>query len=208
MMKLYFAPHTCSLAPHIVLRELGLPFELVRVQLGMHPIIVESGGNFREVNPLGYVPALALDDGRVLTEGTAILQWLADSAPNSPLATPADADERYTLQRWLGYIASELHKTFSPWLFHPEYGEHAQQIARVRLNPRLEVVEQQLQRSQFIAGDQFSLADAYLFAVVSWCRPLKISLQPWPALAAYLERMAERDSVRAAVRAEKLALAA
>jgi len=207
-MKLYFAPYTCSLAPHIVLRELGVPFELVPVQLGAHPVLADSGTRYRNVNPLGYVPALMLEDGRVLTEGTAILQWLADGIPESSLATPADVDQRYELQRWLGYIASELHKTFSPWLFHPEYGEQATNVARVRLNPRLEVVDRQLQHTPFIAGDRFTIADAYLFAVASWCRPLKISLEPWPALAAYLKRLRDRESIRAALNAEKRALAA
>ncbi|RNF86247.1 glutathione transferase GstA [Montanilutibacter psychrotolerans] len=207
-MKLYFAPHTCSLAPHILLHELGIPFELARVQLGPAPTVLSTGEDYRKVNPLGYVPALELDAGRVLTEGTAILQWLADSSPDSPLATPADVHQRYELQRWLGYIGSELHKTFSPWLFHPEYGEQAMNVARVRLNPRLDVVERQLQRHAFIAGDTFTVADAYLFAVVSWCKPLKISLQPWPALAGYLERLGQRDSIRAALAAEKRALAA
>ncbi|HEV8695872.1 MAG TPA: glutathione transferase GstA [Lysobacter sp.] len=207
-MKLYFAPHTCSLAPHIVLRELDVPFELVRVQLGANPMLADSGASYRDINPLGYVPALELKDGRVLTEGTALLQWLADSVPGSSLATPTRLDERYELQRWLGYIASELHKTFSPWLFHPEYGEQAMNVARVRLNPRLEVVERQLQRTAFIAGDRFTIADAYLFAIASWCRPLKISLEPWPALAAYLKRLTDRESVRAALNAERRALAA
>lgn len=207
-MKLYFAPHTCSLAPHIVLRELGVPFELVPVQLGAHPVLADSGTSYRNINPLGYVPALELEDGRVLTEGAAILQWLADRTPQSSLATPADVDERYELQCWLGFIASELHKTFSPWLFHPEYGEQATNIARARLNPRLGVVDRQLQHTPFIAGDHFTIADAYLFAIASWCRPLKISLAPWPALAAYLTRLRERESIRAALNAEKRALAA
>lgn len=207
-MKLYFAPHTCSLAPHIVLHELGIPFDLLRVQLGSAPLVVATGEDYRARNPLGYVPALELGDGRLLTEGGAILQFLADSVPDSPLATPADLHERYELQRWMGYIGSELHKTFSPWLFHPEYGQEAMNIARTRLNPRLDLIEHQLQRHAFIVGNSFTVADAYLFAVASWCKPLKISLGPRPALAAYLERLGQRDSIRAALAAEKRALAA
>lgn len=204
-MKLYFTPGTCSLAPHIVLRELGLETELRRVRLGPQPVLAADGGDFRRINPLGYVPALELDDGRLLTEGTAILQYLADLKPEAGLAPPAGSRGRTALQQWLAFIASELHKAFSPWLFHPEYGEQAAQVARQRIDDRFAHVERHLQTHPYLLGETFGVADAYLFVIASWARPMKISLDERPALAAYLERIGGRDSVSQALRLERAA---
>lgn len=202
-MKLYFTPGTCSLAVHIVLRELGLACELVKVQLGTEPVIAATGADFRAVNPEGYVPVLELDDGQRLTEGAAILQYLAELAPESGLLPAATPLQRYEAVRWLVYISSELHKMFSPWLFHPEYGEQAAAVARARLARRLLRVEAQLDGREFLLGEHFSVADAYLFAIVSWARPAKLPLDAFPRLQAWLARIGERDSVRAARQAER-----
>lgn len=202
-MKLYFTPGTCSFAPHIAIRELGLDAELRRVRIGADPVVVADGRDFRQINPLGYVPVLELDDGRVLTEGVAMLLHLADLKPEAGLAPAVGTSERDELHRWLNFISSELHKTFSPWLFHPEYGEQAANVARERLAKRLAVVERHLADCDYLLGERFSVADAYLFTIVDWTRPLKIALDPYPALAAYLERVRARDSVAEALRREK-----
>jgi len=204
-MKLYFTPGTCSLAPHIAIRELGLPVELRRVRLGPAPVVVADGSDFRAINPLGYVPLLELDDGRLLTEGVAILQYLADLEPGGGLAPPAGTFARVDLQRWLTFTSSELHKLFSPWLFHPEYGEHAAAVARDRIAPRLAVVERHLQGRDWLLGERFSVADAYLFTVVDWSKSTKVPLDAFPRLSAYLERVRARASVGEALRLEKAA---
>lgn len=202
-MKLYFTPGTCSFAPHIAIRELGLDAELRRVRIGADPVVVADGRDFRQINPLGYVPVLELDDGRVLTEGVAMLLHLADLKPEAGLAPAVGTPERDELHRWLNFISSELHKTFSPWLFHPEYGQQAADVARERLAKRLAVVERHLADRDYLLGERFSVVDAYLFTIVDWTRPLKIALDPYPALAAYLERVRARDSVAEALRREK-----
>lgn len=204
-MKLYFAPGTCSLAPHIAIRELALEVQLRRVRIGPEPVLAADDSDFRRINPLGYVPVLELDDGSLLTEGAAMLQYLADLAPEAGLAPPTGSRDRATLQQWLAFIGSELHKSFSPWLFHPEYGEGAAQVARQRIDSRFAHVERHLQARPYLLGDTFSVADAYLFTVADWARPLKMSLAAWPALAAYLERVRARDSVAQALRLEKAA---
>ncbi|MBX9401489.1 glutathione S-transferase family protein [Lysobacter sp. BMK333-48F3] len=202
-MKLYFTPGTCSFAPHLAIRELGLDVELSRVRIGADPVVVADGRDFRQINPLGYVPVLELDDGRVLTEGSAMLLHLADAHPEGGLAPPAGTAERDELHRWLVFIGTELHKTFSPWLFHPEYGEQAAQVARERLFKRLAVVERHLEGRQYLLGERFGIADAYLFTVVDWVRPLKIALDDYPNIAAYLERVRARPAVAEALRREK-----
>lgn len=207
-MKLYFTPGTCSLAPHIVLRELGLEAELRRVRLGADAAVVADGRDYRELNPLGYVPLLELDDGSLLGEGVAILLHLADLAPRAGLAPAAGTRERAELYRWLTFVSSELHKSFSPWLFHPEYGEQAAQVARARIARRFAHVEKHLAGRDYLLGERFSIADAYLFTIADWARPTKIALEPYPRLAAYLERVRARDSVATALRLEKAATAA
>jgi len=202
-MKLYFTPGTCSLAPHIVLRELGLEVELVRVRLGAPPVIAATQADYRALNPNGYVPLLELDDGSLLSEGVAIMQYLADIRPEAGLLPAATPLQRYESMRWLVYISSELHKMFSPWLFHPEYGEQAAEVARARIARRLELVEHQLDGRDYLLGTAFSVADAYLFAIVSWARLCKVPLDAFPHLRAWLERVGARPGVLAAVQAEK-----
>ncbi|MFC5742082.1 glutathione transferase GstA [Dyella tabacisoli] len=202
-MKLYFTPGTCSLATHIVLRELNLPFELMRVRLGAEPIVAATRADYRQLNPNGYVPLLQLDDGQLLTEGAAILSYLADLVPAHGLLPAGTALERYEAQRWLVYISSELHKMFSPWLFHPEFGTQAAEVARGKIAKRLELIERQLQGRAFLLGDTFTVVDAYLFTIASWSKPCGLSLDSFPLLAAYLQRIGERNSVQSALRAEQ-----
>lgn len=205
-MKLYYATNTCSLSPQIVAREAGIALELEKVDLATHR--TETGADYRTINPLGYVPALRLDDGTLLTEGAAIVQYLADRAPAAKLAPAAGTIERYRLQEWLTFVSSELHKMFSPWLFHPEVGEHAQQAARDKIAGRLAHVEQRLSGKTFLLGDTFTAADAYLFTIVGWSKFVGIELAAYPNLRAYMDRVAARPQVREAMRAEGMLKAA
>ncbi|WP_374658474.1 glutathione transferase GstA [Inhella sp.] len=200
-MKLYYSPAACSLSPHIVLREAGLPFELVKVSTKTHQLA--DGTDFFAINPKGYVPALQWDDGEVLTEGPAIVQWLADQAPDKGLAPPAGTRERARLQEWLNFITSELHKQFTP-LFSPAWDDKAKAAARTVLDKRLAWVNDQLQGRDYLLGSQFSVADAYLFTVASWGQYVQIDVSQWPTLAAYLQRVAARPAVQAALEAEGL----
>jgi glutathione S-transferase len=207
-MKLYFAPGTCSLSPHIVAREAGIALELERVDIGTHPHRTQSGVDFAGVNPKGYVPALRLDDGEVLTEGVAIVQYLADLAPKSGLLPEPGTRERYRVLEWLTFISSELHKMFSPWLFHPQYGELAQQGAKAKIAERLAFLDRHLANNRHLCGDAFTIADAYAFAIISWTQPTKIDLVPYPHLKSYMDRIAARPKVQEAMRAEGLLKAA
>jgi glutathione S-transferase len=200
-MKLYFSTGACSLAPHIVLREIGIPFELERVSLASKK--TASGSDYLEVNPKGYVPALRLDNGEVLTEVPAVLQYLADFFPERQLAPAAGTMERYRLIEWLNFISTELHKTFSP-LFKPNTPEETKQTARDAIAARLDIVEKQLQSRDYLNGNQFGVADAYVFTVLSWARPIKFDLGRWPAVQTYMQRVAERPAVREAMEAEGL----
>ncbi|MGH8430058.1 MAG: glutathione S-transferase C-terminal domain-containing protein, partial [Solimonas sp.] len=168
-MKLYYATGTCSLAPHIVASEAGLPLQVERVDIGKTPHMTETGIDYAKVNPNLYVPALRLDDGAILTEGAAISQYIADLKPESGLAPAAGTFERNRLQSWLNFIAAELHKMYSPWLFHPEYGTQAQEVARAKIADRLKFVDGHLSaHGPFLLGDRFTAADAYLFTIVGW----------------------------------------
>ncbi len=200
-MKLYYAPAACSLSPHIVLREAGLPFELVRVSTKSHK--TQDGTDFYLVNPKGYVPVLEWDDGERLTEGPAIVQWVADQVPDKQLAPANGTRERARVQEWLNFITSELHKQFTP-LFSPGYDEHGKGIARDILGKRLGWVNEQLQGKDYLMGSQFTVADAYLFTVVGWCAYVQIDVAQWPTLAAYQMRVAARPAVQAALEAEGL----
>lgn len=197
-MKLYFSPGACSLSPHIVMRELGLDVTLEKVDLATGKL--ESGKDFSELNPKGYVPALELDDGSLLTEGAVIVQYLADKAPEKGLLPPAGTMERYRALEWLNYVATELHKGFAPlW---SDASEEQKQAARDALAPKFAFVEKALAGKTYILGDTFSVIDAYLFTVLSWAKYTKTTL---PAgLNDYLGRVAERPAVRAALEAEKL----
>ncbi|MDW5502883.1 glutathione transferase GstA [Pseudomonas lundensis] len=198
-MKLYFAPDTCSLSPHIVLRELGLPFELIRVNNRTKRSA--DGQDFYQVNPKGYVAALMLDDGRVITEGTAIVQYLADLRPDTSLAPPPTSFERVRLQEWLNFITSEIHSGSSP-LFNAALPEEVKTLFRDKLRRRLDVVAQTLEKQPFLLGEHFSVADAYLFTVLRWMAPFSIELKYWPSLTRYMALIAQRESVQAALAAE------
>ncbi|HXN81770.1 MAG TPA: glutathione transferase GstA [Myxococcales bacterium] len=203
-MKLYFAPGACSLSPHIVLREAGLPFELEQVDLKTKK--TRSGVDFFTINAKGAVPALQLDGGQVLTEAAVIVQYLADQKPEAKLAPAAGTLERYRLQEWLNYIASELHKSFSP-LFHSTTPEPVKQATREALLGKFGYVNRQLEGKQFLLGDRFTVADAYLFVMTTWARFTGLDLSRFPALTAYHQRIKERPAVQAAVDAEKKAKA-
>lgn len=200
-MKLYFSPGACSLSPHIVLCEAGLKYELERVNIPEKKII--SGGDFREINPKGYVPALQLDNGEVLTEVSAIIQYLADQVPEKKLTPAAGTMEHYRLIEWLNFISTELHKSFTP-LFMPGTPEETKQTVLNILALRIEIVEKQLKNSEYLGGNQFSVADAYLFTVLGWAQYVKLDLGRWPAVQAYLQRIAARPAVRAAMTEEGL----
>lgn len=202
-MKLYYTPGACSLASHIVLREAGFDFEAEKVDLSTHR--TESGTDFYTINPKGYVPALVLDDGQVLTEGGAILQYLADLKPESRLAPPAGTLERARLQEQLIFVAAELHKAYGP-LFMPGASEDAKAAARKQVARRLDHVERQLGDGRpYLLGEQLTVADIYLFVVAGWAGEKGIGLERWPKLAAFLERIGSRPAVRAALEAEGLA---
>jgi glutathione S-transferase len=203
-MKLYYAPGTCSLSPHIVAREAGLAIELERVDIGKTPHRTTSGADFSTINPKGYVPALVLDDGEILTEGAAMVQFLADRAPQSGLAPAAGTIARYRLQEWLTFISSELHKMFSPWLFHPEHGEIAAAAARAKIAERLAFVDEHLATRPYLVGDGFTAADAYAFTIVGWSRPARVDLASFANLKGYMDRIAARPKVQEAMRAEGL----
>lgn len=199
-MKLYYAPGVCSLSPHIVAREAGLPITLVRVDNKNKK--TETGDDYRAINAKGYVPMLELEDGTRLTEGPAIVQYLADLAPASNLAPPSGTIERYRLQEWLNFITSEIHKQFSP-LFDPSMPEEAREKFRNKLANRFDWIVEQLQGRDYLMGS-FSAADAYLFVVLGWTRFTGPALDRWPALQEYLERIAARPRVREALMAEGL----
>jgi glutathione S-transferase len=200
-MKLYFSPGACSLSPHIVLREAGLKFDIERVNLADKKTV--GGADYTTVNPKGYVPALQLDNGEVLTEGPAIVQYVADQAPEKKLAPAAGSMERYRAVEWLNFISAELHKNFGP-LFRPNIPEETKQAARDILAKRLGFVAQKLQGSDYLTGNQFTVPDAYLFTVLNWAGRVNLDLSPWPVLQAYHKRVAERPAVRAAMVAEGL----
>ncbi len=198
-VKLYFTPGTCSLAPHIVLREAGLDFDLVRVDIRRQQLV--DGSDFKAVNPKGYVPVLEVDDGVRLTEVPAIVQYIADRLPESGLAPLPYTLERYRLQEWLGFISSELHKSFGP-LFRPDTPDAYRQSSKERLNARLNFVARHLSDNYYLLGEQFTVADAYLYTVLGWGRLVGIDIANWPTLLAFHERVGQRPSVIDALAAE------
>ncbi|WP_019142269.1 glutathione transferase GstA [Noviherbaspirillum massiliense] len=200
-MKLYYTPGVCSLAPHIALREAGLEFTLEKVDAQTKR--TDAGCNFLEVNPNGYVPALEIKPGTILTEGPAIMQYIADLAPSSALVPQAGSFERYRLQSWLNFITSEIHKGFSP-LFKAEMPPEAKRIFRDQLARRFDHVERHLSQHEHLLGSGFSVADAYLFVTTGWSPFVGIELERWPALLAYRKRIGERPAVKAAMQAEGL----
>lgn len=200
-MKLYFAPGACPLASHIALAEAALDYTLERVDLGSKR--TAGGADFLAINPKGYVPALELKDGTVLTEGPAILQFIADLAPDRQLAPGHGTIERYRLVEWLNFISAELHKSFSP-LFRPTATPDAKDAARAALRQRFAWVAGELEGRDYLLGTQFSVADAYLFTVLNWAGRAQFDLSPWPRLPAYMQRVAERPAVQQAMREEGL----
>lgn len=201
MMKLYYSPGACSLSPHIVACEAELPIELIKVDLASK--LTGTGEDFRQLNPNGYVPLLILDDGNRLTEGPAIVQYLADQAPDKNIIPPAGSFERYKLQQWLNFISTEIHKSFSP-LFNPAAPEAAKQLATTNLMTRLETVAEELSSHLFLLGDNFSVADAYLFVTLNWGNYVNIDISRWPALVRYADRISERPAVQKAMKEEGL----
>jgi glutathione S-transferase len=199
-MKLYYTPGACSLAPHFVLAELGMEYQLVHVDLRSKAI---PGGDFLSVSPKGYVPALQLSNGEVLTECTAILQYLAEKKPESNLLPPQGQFSRYRCLEWLNYIATELHKGFGP-LWDPTSTADAQKAAKDRLSKRLGLVEQALQNQDYLLGTQYSIADAYLFTVLSWSHYVKFDLSPWPKILGFIERVQGRPATQRVLREEGL----
>ena len=198
-MKLYYAPDTCSLSPHIVLRELELEFELVKVN--NRSKLTADGRDFLTINPKGYVAALELDDGKILTEGPAIVQYLADLKPEIGLAPRAGSWERVRLQEWLNFITSEIHAG-SALLFNPSQPEDVKSIYREKLFRRFNYLQDQLNGKTYLMGSTFSVADVYLFTVLGWCKFFSIDLNCWPLLSAYMARINTRPSVLSALLTE------
>ena len=201
-MKLYYSPGACSMAAHIVASEAGVNLQLVKVDLISHK--VEDGTDYYTINPRGYVPLLELDDGTRITEVAAIVQYLADSKPASNLAPAAGTFERVRLNQWLAFISSELHKTFSPWLWHKETAESTKASVKDKLATRFSELDGVFAKQDFLLGKQFTIADAYAYTIVNWSNFLGLSLKAYPALSAYLQRVASRPKVQQALGAEGL----
>jgi glutathione S-transferase len=200
-MKLYYSPGACSLSPHIVLREAGLAFEPVLASTKSHKL--QDGTDYYGINPLGYVPLLELDDGTRLREGPAIIQYIADQVPTKNLAPANGTLPRYRLQEWLTFIGTEIHKSFSP-LFTPNMPEEGKQIYRERLAGRFKFVDGQLEGKQYLMGDHFTVADAYLFTVSGWSKPMNLDMAGYKNLVAYRERVLARPAVQEAMKVEGL----
>ena len=201
-MKLYYSPGACSLSPHIVLREAGLAFEPVLASTKTHKL--QDGTDYYGINPLGYVPMLELDDGTRLREGPAIVQYVADQVPHKNLAPANGTLPRYRLQEWLTFIGTEIHKTFSP-LFIPTTPEEAKGMFRDKLVSRFEFVDKQLEGKDYVMGEHFTVADAYLYVVTRWSKPMNIDLSRFKNLSAHNARIDARPAVQEALKVEKLA---
>lgn len=200
-MKLYYSPGACSLSPHIVLHEAGLAYTPVLASTKSHKLL--DGTDYYTINPLGYVPLLELDDGTRLREGPAIVQYLADQVPQKNLAPAHGTLARYRLQEWLTFIGTEIHKGFSP-LFEPTTPEDYKPHVREQLRKRLEWVDGELASKQFLMGEHFTVADAYLFTVTNWAKPVGLDISDLANLSAYRERIAARPAVQAAMKVEGL----
>jgi glutathione S-transferase len=200
-MKLYYSPGACSLSPHIVLREAGIAFEAVRAPTKTHKL--DDGTDYYSINPLGYVPMLELDDGTRLREGPAIVQYVADLAPTKNLAPANGTMPRYRLQEWLTFIGMEIHRAYSP-LFNPAFTDETKQVFRDRLATRYRFVDGELAGKQYLMGDNFTLPDAYLFAVTRWAEPMKIDLSGMPNVLAHHQRVKQRPAVQEALKVEGL----
>lgn len=199
-MKLYYSPGTCALASHIALLEAGLAVEPVLASTKTHTL--PDGSDFYKLNPLGYVPLLELDDGTLLREGPAILQYVADLAPLKNLAPANGTMQRYRLQEWLSFISTEIHKNFSP-MFSPTMPEEAKTIFKDKLKGRYAWLDEQLAGKTFLTGEHFTVADCYLFTVTNWAKPVGLDLSGFSNLQAWHARIGERPAVQAAIAAEK-----
>ena len=201
-MNLYFAPNACSLAVHISAREAGLAIALIPVDLATHTLA--DGSDYYAINPRGYVPALALDDGTVLTEVAALVQYIADLRPESNLAPKPGTLERVKLQAWLTFIGTELHKQFSPWLWHADTAESTVRAIKDKIATRFAELDRVFAKQPWLTGDRFTIADAYAFAIVRWAPLMKMSLDAYPALRQWLARVEARPHVAAAIAAERM----
>ena len=199
-MKLYFSPGACALHPQIALREAGLDFQLVRVDLRAHKL--SDGTDFFSINPKGYVPVLEFDDGSRLTEGAVIDQWVADQRPQSHLAPAAGTLGRVRVQEWLHFIGTEIHKTFSP-LFGTSLNDEQKEQHRKRIGGRFDIIEKELASKPYLTGDTFTVADGYLFNMLRWTAFTGIDLNHWPHLKAFHDRVEARPAVKAALEAER-----
>jgi glutathione S-transferase len=201
-MKLYHAPGACSLAVHIALREAGQPFDLVKVDLAKH--MLDDGRNYYDISPRGYVPMLEFDDGSRHTEAAALLAHIADQDDHFTLIGAPRSERRLQVTQWLAFVASELHKAFSPWLWHKETADSTKQAVREKLAARFAELDRHLASHEYLAGE-FSVADAYAFTIVNWSNFLGLPLSDVPNLKRYLARVAARPQVQAALKAEGLA---
>jgi glutathione S-transferase len=200
-MKLYYSPGACSLAVHIALREIGAAFDGVAVDLANHT--TADGANYFDISPRGYVPLLQLDDGSRHTEVASLLQYVADLDPEQGLIGAAGSMRRLAVQEWLSFVATELHKTFSPWLWHKETADSTRQAVKDKLHSRFAELDALLADHDYLAGE-YSVADAYAFTIINWANFLALPLTPYPQLKAYLARISQRPQVRDALRAEGL----
>ena len=200
-MKLYYTPGACSQAPHIVIHELGLPYEAVKVDLGTHTL--PDGSDYRAINPKGYVPTLELDDGTRITEASVIMQYLADQKP-ARVAAKFGSMERWKLMEWLAFISTEVHKGFGP-LWNPKTPADVRERTVQALGNRFGLIAQTLGKQPYLTGQEFTIADAYLFVVLNWSGLHKVDLTPWPALQQFQARVAARPAVQATLKAEGLA---
>jgi glutathione S-transferase len=201
-MKLYYSPGACSLSPHIVAREAGIPVDLKKVDLKTKTL-ADGGASYLAVNGKGYVPALGLDDGSLLTEGPAIVQYMADQKPDSGLAPKSGTKERLHLQEWLNFISTELHKAMGTF-FNPKATADWKAAVTERLGVRLDYVAKELSGRQYLMGDKFSVADAYLFTILNWAPMVKFDMSRWPAITDYQKRVGQRPKVQEALKAEGL----
>jgi glutathione S-transferase len=198
-MKLFIAPGSCSLSPMIAMSEAGLPLQVEKVDLRAKK--TASGADYLTINPRGYVPALQLDNGEVLAEGVAIVQYIADQKPDSGLAPKAGTMERYRLQEWLTFISSELHKGFSP-LFNPAIPDEVKKVFREKLTLRFGAADKALAGKQYLMGSQFTVADGYLFNMTRWAKRVELDLSGFPNVTALAARVEARPAVQAALKAE------
>jgi glutathione S-transferase len=200
-VKLFYSPGACSLSPHIALLEAGIPFTLVKVDLKSKK--VESGEDFNGVNGKGYVPALQLDNGQILTEGPAIVQYIADQKPATGLAPAVGTIERYKLQEWLNFISSEIHKAMGS-MFNPAQTADWKEAVKATLSKRLDWLSKQLEGKQYLMGEKFSVADGYLFTILRWAKIVGFDLGKWPVIQQYVARVGQRPKVLEAMKAEGL----